>query len=92
MTPIQWGDVEDGHIVDHEDYFSQTPLFYRDSFLRDLHKLSAWLSGWFDEMVLYCQGVRIYKSIEAAQRNIPDVDLRDEGTVFVVKTCWPNVG
>ena len=80
------------HILNMSQYFKSAPLYYWDTPSRDLHKWSAIItSDWFDEMVMFCQGVKVYKASDMALADFPDAKNPPGMTALATTNCWPNV-
>jgi hypothetical protein len=91
MTPIPL-DFEGESVLEYDDYYGTTSLFHLRSGWQELHDFAArYTSDWWGDFTPTCQAVLVYQSVEAVLSDFPEVDIPTEGTLFMIRTCWPNV-
>ncbi|MEM9950044.1 MAG: hypothetical protein AAF846_00480 [Chloroflexota bacterium] len=61
-----------------------------ESGLFEIHKLTAWIVGWFDEMAAPCHNVSIYRPDSDLSTNFDISNQNPNMTYFSVKKCWIN--
>ena len=92
LTPIPYTDyLGNSKTLESDGYYGTTWAFDRSDPLQELHKVSAWFSGWFDEMARSCQSIRVYYDLEIFKQDYPEIQSDSLITPYVVGTCWPNV-